>query len=193
MSLSQSRISFWKYVLSLGVIFTAVFAPEADSEGIEAKLILRSPAFEHEAVIPDRYTCRGENIFPALLIEQVPENTKSLALIIVDSTVPMAIWVHGVIYNIPPDTRQIEENKIPGVLGINTMGNQAYSGPCPPGKGKQYSFRLFALDSLLPETEPLKKKHVLAAMENHILAYAELNGNLTPPVIENSIPTPAIP
>ena len=34
---------------------------------------ITSPAFEHNQMIPDKFTCVGANINPALMLEDVPQ------------------------------------------------------------------------------------------------------------------------
>ena len=78
-----------------------------------------SSQFIHEGLIPSVYTCDGKNISPPLSISGVPEGTKSFVLIMDDPDVPKSIrpdgvWDHWVVFNIPPETREISENKNPG-------------------------------------------------------------------------------
>ena len=42
----------------------------------EKKLIISSTAFDHNATIPARYTCDGENINPLLRIDEIPETAE---------------------------------------------------------------------------------------------------------------------
>ena len=44
-----------------------------------------------EGFIPKKFSCDGENINPSLIFSNVPENTKSLVLIVDDPDVPFAI------------------------------------------------------------------------------------------------------
>ena len=47
-----------------------------------------SPAFSEGEEIPKIYTCDGNNINPPLEFSEVPENAKSLVLIMDDPDVP---------------------------------------------------------------------------------------------------------
>jgi phosphatidylethanolamine-binding protein (PEBP) family uncharacterized protein len=76
---------------------------------------LNSPAFQQNVHIPSKYTCEGEDVSPPLAWEGVPNGTKSLVLIIddpdaPDPEAPKMVWVHWVLYNIPPDTKSLHEN-----------------------------------------------------------------------------------
>ena len=143
---------------------------------------LTSPAFENGGVIPERYTCDGENISPELRISGVPEGAKTLALIMEDPDVPTNVredgmWNHWVVFNIPPEISVIAEGEEPaGVRGVTTSGALRYGGPCPPDREHRYFFYLYALDTALNLSEGTTKEEVLAAMEGHVLAKAELMG-----------------
>jgi Raf kinase inhibitor-like YbhB/YbcL family protein len=96
----------------------------------------------------------------------------------VPKTVRMdGIWDHWIVFNIPPKTRIIPEGEEPeGVHGKDTNGDLQYFGPCPPDREHRYYFRLFALDMPLHIPEGVTKDQVKHAMEEHILARAELMG-----------------
>ena len=136
---------------------------------------LSSLDFEHEGHIPEKFTCDGEDISPSLIIEDVPEGTKRLALIVEDPDAPAGIWIHWVVFNIHI-TDVIEEDEIPGIQGINDFRKLDYGGPCPPSGTHRYFFKLYALDTKLDLEEGCRKKDLLKAMEGHILAEAELVG-----------------
>ena len=143
---------------------------------------LTSTAFDHGTRIPAKYTCDGENISPPLTFSDVPQNAKSLALVLDDPDVPKQVrkegfWDHWVVFNIPPDVRDIREgHEPPGTHGSGTGGNLTYFGPCPPDREHRYFFRLYALDAEIQLPEKSTKTEVLKAMEGHLVAKAELIG-----------------
>ena len=141
------------------------------------ELKLTSPAFKDNENIPSKYTCQGDDINPPLNIEGIPENAKSLALIIDDPDAPMGNWDHWVVWNIPI-TSKIEEGKVPegAVQGINDFGKHDYGGPCPPSGTHRYMFKLFALDTPLDINENSEKGDVENAMQAHIIAETKLVG-----------------
>jgi len=110
-----------------------------------------------------------------LIIEDIPEGTKRLALIVDDPDAPMGTWVHWVVFNIHV-TDVIEENTVPGTQGTNDFRKLEYGGPCPPSGTHRYFFKLYAIDEKLHIEEGCKKKELEEAMEGHILATAELIG-----------------
>lgn len=132
--------------------------------------------FENNEKIPAKYTADGDDINPGLEISGVPENARSLVLIMDDPDAPAGTWVHWVVYGIDPSTTSIKENSVPGSLGINSWKKQSYGGPSPPSGTHRYFFKLYALDSELDLEEGASKEDVEKAMENHILDKAELIG-----------------
>ncbi len=144
---------------------------------------LTSSAFAHEAPIPVKYSCDGENISLPLAWIDPPEGTQSFALINDDPDAPVGVWIHWVLYNIPGDTRGLNE-AVPaqGELGDgsqhgeNSWGRWDYGGPCPPSGTHRYFFKLYALDTVLELGAGADKETLLEAIEGHILAEAELMG-----------------
>lgn len=150
-------------------------------------LSIRSTAFAHGAAMPKRYTCDGEDISPPLEWSGVPTGAKSLALIVddpdaPDPKAPKRVWVHWVLYNVPPTAAGVKERVSGGGLpgetreGLNDWKRAGYGGPCPPIGRHRYFFKLYALDTLLPELGAATKSEVETAMRGHVLEQAELLG-----------------
>lgn len=138
-------------------------------------LTVTSPTFENNKSIPSKYTCDGDDVNPPLIIEGIPEETKSLVLIVDDPDAAMGTWDHWIVWNIPP-TNKIEENSVPGVDGLNDFRKHSYGGPCPPSGTHRYFFKVYALDTKLNLDSNSRKKDVEKAMKGHILAKGELVG-----------------
>ena len=119
-------------------------------------LIVTSPVFKENEMIPVKYTCDGINVSPPLNIEHIPEEAKCLALIVDDPDAPIGTWVHWVIWNIPV-THHIKENEVHGTEGINDFQQHHYGGPCPPSGTHRYFFKVYALDALLDLPANTKK------------------------------------
>jgi len=136
---------------------------------------LKSPEFNNNEFIPKKFTCRGENINPALTIEDIPGGTKSLAIILDDPDAPGGNWVHWVMFDVSVISK-IEENSAPGKQGINDSGRKRYDGPCPPSGIHRYIFKLYALDTKLNLEERISKADLERAMVGHVLDMAELIG-----------------
>lgn len=114
-------------------------------------------------------------------IHDVPEGTKSFALILDDQdAIPVAgfVWVHWLAAN-------IKEHQIPDgvsgnhpnfVEGKNSWGQNQYGGMAPPNKPHRYDLRVFALDAELPLKDGFLEDDLKQAMNGHILAEATLSG-----------------
>ena len=139
------------------------------------KLIVSSPAFKNNNKIPPKYTCHGEDVNPQLDVQNLPEGTKSMVLIVDDPDCPLGDWVHWIVWNIKP-INSIRENSIPGVEGMNDFNKHSYGGPCPPSGTHRYFFKVYALDSDLSLTVHTRKRGLLQAMNGHILAKGEIIG-----------------
>lgn len=138
-------------------------------------LAISSPSFEQGGPIPVQYTCEGENINPALQIEQIPDETKSLALIMNDPDAPNGTFYHWIAYNIPVQTT-IEESTNPGISGTNSFGKTGYGGPCPPSGTHRYFFTVYALDQELDIAAGADQQQLLQAMQGAVIATGELKG-----------------
>lgn len=172
-------------------------------------LTLTSPAFENEGQIPVQYgevnftqemdgsyfvctnAAEALNLSPALAWTNLPVGTGSLALLMWDQMsyaypdMPEeAIFAHWVLYNLPPTTAGLEEGQsaesaLQGMNNYPAPYHSGYGGPCPGAETHQYVFTLYALDTMLDLPEGTDLQTVLAAMEGHILAQAELTGYYT--------------
>ena len=136
---------------------------------------LTSPSFGNNGYIPDKFSCHGEEISPELLIEDIPDNTKTLALLMADPDAPSGAWTHWIVYNIPVVSR-IQEATAPGEEGLNSSGKAAYDGPCPPWGVHHYIFKIFALDTELKFNKPPDRKAFEKTIEGHVIEEAQLTG-----------------
>lgn len=144
---------------------------------------ITSKAFKEGGMIPPKYTCDGNDVSPPLKWDSVPQGTKSIALISDDPDAPMGTWVHWVLYNLPPDKRELAENfpddeTLPDGTrqGVTDFGKTSYGGPCPPSGTHRYYFKIYALDTVIQSTSVLNKKILLKEMQGHILAEGQLMG-----------------
>jgi len=149
-----------------------------------AKLKVTSPAFKEGEMIPEKYTCKGEDISPEINWSGAPKGTKSFILICDDPDAPMGTWVHWVVFNIPSKITKLQQCFPKDAVlknGIKqaktSFGSSGYGGPCPPSGTHRYYFKVYALSKML-SLDPKKstKKEVLKAMEGSIIGYGELMG-----------------
>lgn len=141
---------------------------------------LSSPAFKHNEFIPSQYTCDGPNASPPLHIEDIPSETKSLALIVQDPDAVSGTWTHWIVWNIDPLTREIPENTLPqnAIEGTSGFRETKWGGPCPPpGTGiHRYIFTLYALNCPLTLPQETDIKELRKAISNHIIEETEFIG-----------------
>jgi Raf kinase inhibitor-like YbhB/YbcL family protein len=152
----------------------------------EIALKLTSTAFVHEASIPSKYTCDGEDVSPLLEWSDLPTDAQTFAIIMDDPDAPVGTWVHWVLYDLPAETRMLPEAVPSGAElpdgsrhGENSWGRTGYGGPCPPSGVHRYFFKLYALDVALDLDAGATKEELLQAMEGHMLAQTELMGTYT--------------
>ena len=150
----------------------------------KAAMQLTSTAFSEGQAIPEKHTCEGKNVSPALKWSNAPNATKSLVLIADDPDAPSGTWVHWVLYDLPQTVSGLPED-LPksqytpqgAKQGLNDFKHLGYGGPCPPpGKPHRYFFKLYALDAPLNLKPGATKQEVEGAMEKHILAEGRLMG-----------------
>ncbi len=141
-------------------------------------MTITSPAFAHNAFMPAKYTCDGENVSPSLSFSDIPKDTKSLALIVDDPDAQSKTWVHWTVFNINPGTTTFPEGFIPdgNIQGMTDFGKPGYGGPCPPHGTHHYFFKLYALDINLTLGRSATKSDIEEAIKGHVLEKAELVG-----------------
>jgi len=142
-----------------------------------------SAAFEEGGMIPSKYTCDGADTSPPLKWADIPEGTKSIALICDDPDAPMGTWVHWVVWNIPAEARALAEGVRPDPQlpdgtrqGVSDFGRPGYGGPCPPSGTHRYYFKIYALDAMLDLPSRATKADLVKAMKAHVLAEGQLMG-----------------
>jgi Raf kinase inhibitor-like YbhB/YbcL family protein len=138
-------------------------------------LSVTSEAFAAGGNIPAKYTCDGEAVSPPLTVDNIPEHSKTLAIIVEDPDAPHRTFDHWLLWNLPPD-RHIKEDRVLGASGKNSAGKTGYYPPCPPSGSHRYYFTVFALDTSLSLQEGSDKQKLKAAMEDHILAQGVIMG-----------------
>lgn len=138
---------------------------------------ITSPAFVNGGMIPQEFTADGKNVNPPLSIAGVPEEAKSLVLIMDDVDAPTGVFTHWVIFDAFPGVTRIDPGSTPeGTMGVNSFGNDYYGGPCPPNGTHRYYFRIYAMDALLKLPWGSGRNEVEVAMKGHILDSGELIG-----------------
>lgn len=163
----------------LGVTKLDILAEKPESEPI-IRVMMK---------IPVKYTCDGEDISPPILwdVETLPDETKSLALVMFDPDAPHGTFIHWIMYNINPEVGGLPEDipKQPiveglGLQGVNDFGMMGYGGPCPPpGPPHRYFIRILALNQELDVRPGLNIEEFKKAIENRVVGYGDIIGVYT--------------
>ena len=132
--------------------------------------------------IPKKHGYKFENIIPNIYFDNLPENTKSFALIMDDPDAMAAvgkIWVHWLL--VDGNSLNFPYGNIAGVFGkgLNDFGELGYGGPAPPNGRHTYIFKAYALDTTPELKEGYSKQELEIAMKGHIIAEAKLTGTFT--------------
>lgn len=177
-----------RIIRSLIFASTIIYALTGQAEGVQSMTMsLESTDFTHQGEIPKRITCQGDDSSPALNWSGIPEQAKSLALIVddpdaPDPAAPKMTWVHWVLYNLPTNISGLPSSVSINVLPAGTLSGKndwkriGYGGPCPPIGRHRYFFKLYALDVVLPDLKQPTKAQLETAMDGHIIQKAELIG-----------------
>jgi len=122
------------------------------------RMSISSAAFIQGA-LAQQYTCHGAKVNPPLTWSGAPAGTKSVALIVDDSSAPITPYIYWLVFDINPDTTDIQEGSLPtgARQAQNSKGSADYDAPCPSGHPHSYRFTIYALGRVLelPNDAPL--------------------------------------
>ncbi|KAJ4767149.1 Phosphatidylethanolamine-binding protein [Rhynchospora pubera] len=156
---------------------------------------LVSPTFDHGGKFPRQYTNGGQgerkDLSPPLEWYNVPEGTKSLALVVEDADAtsepdgPAVPWTHWVLVNILPSIKRLPEglsHKEESLgheyeqikEGHNDWKVPGWCGPVHQTGNHRIVFKLYALDDEMHLGNKVTKEKLLDAIEGHVLGEAEL-------------------
>ena len=149
------------------------------------ELIVTTPAFENEGLIPKQYTGYGDDMSPELRLCNIDERAKSVAVVMDDMGNPIPAYNHWVIWNIPaievipaniPHGKTVDI--LTGAVQGRGYGRHRYRGPKPPFNwSHRYRFTVYTLDCMLDLPASSRKRHLLRAMDGHIIQQAILVGH----------------
>jgi Raf kinase inhibitor-like YbhB/YbcL family protein len=144
------------------------------------RIRLTSTAFADGAAIPAQFSCDGDDVSPPLEWSDVPEGTRSLALLMEDPDASGGTFVHWSLFGIPPETTGLRSAQVPADAreGKNSFGDEGYGGPCPPEDDPRhrYVFMLYALRSPLDLDAGASPEEVRAAISDAATARGRLTG-----------------
>lgn len=134
------------------------------------------PDFTNGDKFPIEYTGRGKDLSPEIIIENLSEKAKTLAVTLEDISHPIKDFTHWVIWNIPAASKikkAIPKGKHVSDIGATqgtAYGMHRYAGPKPPhGKTHTYRITVYSLDCSINLSASKRKKHFLKKAENHVL------------------------
>ncbi len=177
-----------KKIISMSLVICLIFAATfliANSSYYATiqKIKVASTDFENKGFIPDLNACKfiSSNKSPQLSFNNAPSDTKSFALILFDPDAPEKNFVHWIVFNIPSDLAELQQDAASLANGIkqgtNGAGEIGYMGPCPPPKEThRYVFRVFALDTILTLEDGATEKQLIRAMKGHVIGKGKLIG-----------------
>ena len=159
---------------------------------------LTSPAFEDNGMLQQKNAgndkanpnCVGDNVSPPLAWTNVPEGTKSFALLMIDPEGGQGLGsIHWVAYGIPASVTAFAEGEVSKVSDKYVGGKSGrslphYFGPCTPPKTgyHHYTFTLIATDLEPAALQPgLTRDELLAALKGHTKGAAGLVGRFGRP------------
>lgn len=141
-------------------------------------LKVESPAFTEGDKIPTQYTCDGEGKSPPLAVKMVPEEAKSLALIVDDPDAPSGTFTHWLVWNIDPKKPDFPEGRPPtaAVVGKNSANLVGFTPPCPPSGVHRYFFKVYALKNKLDLPAGSDRRTLEKAIADLVIASGQLLG-----------------
>jgi len=112
-----------------------------------------------QGALAQQYTCHGAKVNPPLTWSGAPPGTKSVALVVDDSSAPITPYIYWLVFDINPGTTDIQEGSLPtgARQAQNSKGTASYDPPCPGGHKHSYRFTIYALSRVLelPSGAPL--------------------------------------
>ena len=164
-----------KIILLVIYLFLGGVIVSASVDKIEENIFkLTSNELKDNSTLPNAqvfkgYGCNGGNVSPQLFWKNIPDNTKSFAIICHDPDAPRENgWYHWLVINIDKNITSVKQGEKIGFETVTDFGNTGYGGACPPvGHGiHHYNFTIYALDvdklDLPSTTAPLEvEKNVL--------------------------------
>jgi len=157
-------------------------------KGAKMNWTIKSDSISENKRIPDKFTCKGTDISPALSWDAAPKGAQELVLIMDDPDAPVGTWTHWIVYGISPDRTSLPENveksaaaaSVGALQGVTSFRRPGYGGPCPPpGPAHRYFFKLFALDKKTGLPAGASLAQVEAAIKGHVIAEAKLMGTFS--------------
>jgi hypothetical protein len=139
-------------------------------------MTVTSQAFSPTVPIPARFTCHGRGVRPPIHWTGEPTGTKSLALIVDDSSAPITPYIYWIVFDIGPETSGTLINGVPtgARQADNSKGTDRYDPPCPVNGSHTYRFTVYALNRELPLPDGVSLKTAWTAIAQATIALGRL-------------------
>jgi Raf kinase inhibitor-like YbhB/YbcL family protein len=130
------------------------------------------------APIDPRYTCKGDNVSPALSWSAAPTGTQEIAITMIDED---ADFDHWTLAGIKPNVTSMAENTPPegAVAALNGGGKAGYTGPCPPSGTHTYRITVYYLDHPLQLSSGGSTDDMRTAIDDATITTAEVTGTFS--------------
>ena len=137
---------------------------------------INSKSFDHGAVLDRKYTLYGDNVQPHVDWSEFPETTVSFILMVDDADAPGGVWNHWMVFNIPYNVTEFNENQYVGAVAPNSWGEQRWMGPHPANDlNHQYEFKVYAVDRTLDDVSAaLPALDIMKAAQPYIIDSASM-------------------
>jgi hypothetical protein len=125
------------------------------------------------------YTCKGDNVSPALTWTAAPAGTQEIAITLIDQDAGFDHWTMA---GIAPSVTSLAENTPPegAVAALNGSGTAGYAGPCPlSGATHTYRITVHYLSRALLMSSGGTAAAMRTAIDEATLATAQVTGTFT--------------
>ncbi len=164
----------------MSTFLSACFGGGSGGKSVDIPLAMKSPAFGDGQSLPVSFTCDGDGISPSIEITSVPAGTRTLALVMDDLNSPSGHFVHWVVWDISPNTKEIIEGSIPSgaMEGTTSAQTSGYYPPCPAaGSGPhRYQFSLYAINDGISLSFEATRAMLEQQMKGKVLSIAKWTG-----------------
>lgn len=153
----------------------------AENVDVPRSITVTSPVLEDGKPVPERFTCDGLGVSPALAWDGLPADTETAALVVDDPDAPGGTFVHWVVLDIPRDVMSLPTSDVPAgaIQATNSAGDAAYMGPCPPDGTHRYRFTVYAMSSRSGLSAGADLDDALSVIERKALAQGRLLATYT--------------
>jgi Raf kinase inhibitor-like YbhB/YbcL family protein len=165
-------------VLAVGALAGPAFAASPAEKSKVKRITVTSAAFGDNKAIPSGFACDGSNASPPLKFAKTPKAAKDVVLIMTDRDVASGAFVHWVAWHLPKTGLPEETLPAEVVQGKNSIGNDAYQGPCPPpgSQPHHYVFAVYAVSKRITLPPGASADDLRAAFKGNVLAQGTLTG-----------------